>query len=290
MSRSASAHPTGAPHAAPALDWSRMARQIYGILRLELRKQLLSRRSLLLYFLGFAPLLLVLAWSFSPAPRKFMSGPIQATEFFAFLYTSLLTTSIFLACLILFMSLFRAEILEKSLHYYYLTPVRREVIVAGKYFAALIATTVVFSTATALLYLATMSPWGPGELGRHMFQGPGLGHMLTYMGISVLACIGYGAVFQLAGQVLKNPVVAALLLWAWESINFFLPSWLKKLSVFFYLWSLFPIQLAEGPFAILAEPTPAWIAVPGLLLFTFAVLAFTGWRARRMEITYGSDD
>lgn len=287
MSRSTATTPTEVGHSdvTPAL----MLRQIQGILRLELRKQLFSRRALMLYFLGFAPMMMILAWTFSPFPRRFMAGPIEASQFFAFLYSGYLSTAIFLSCLILFMSLFRAEILEKSLHYYYLTPVRREVIVAGKFVSALIATCLVFAISTTVLYLGVMSPWGLGELNRHMFHGPGLQHLTTYVGVSLLACLGYGAVFLLAGQVFKNPVVVALILWAWEAINFLLPSMLKKFSVFFYLWSLLPIHLSAGPFAVLTEPTPAWLAVPGLLLFTGLVLTFTSWRAKRMEIHYGID-
>ena len=33
----------------------------------------------------------------------------------------------------IFSNLFRGEMLEKTLHYYYLTPLRRELLVAGKY-------------------------------------------------------------------------------------------------------------------------------------------------------------
>ena len=38
----------------------------------------------------------------------------------------------------IFSNLFRGEMLEKTLHYYYLTPLRREVLVAGKYLAGLV--------------------------------------------------------------------------------------------------------------------------------------------------------
>ncbi len=37
------------------------------------------------------------------------------------------------------------------------------------------------------------------------------------------------------------------------------------------------------------DPTPIWISVPGLVIFTALVLAFAGWRAGRMEINYGGD-
>ena len=255
-----------------------------------MRRQLFSRRALVLYLLAFGPLGLVAIWSMSPFPVQRLSGPIDAAPVFAFIYTSYLGTSIFLSSLILFMSLFRSEFLEKSLHYYFLTPVPRSVVVVGKYVAALIATASVYAVATALLYLLTMIPWGPSELSRFLFRGPGLGHLLTYVGISVLGCVGYGALFLLAGLIFRNPIIVAVLFTGWESINFLLPSWLKKLSVFFYLWSLFPIQLADGPFAVLAEPTSPYVSVPGLLIFTGAVLVLASWRARTMEITYGGEE
>ena len=60
-----------------------------------------------------------------------------------------------------------------------------------------------------------------------------------------------------------------------------------------YLQSLYPIPLPEtllrGVVAVAADPTPAWISVPGLVVFTGLVLTFAGWRASRMEISYGAD-
>jgi len=38
----------------------------------------------------------------------------------------------------IFSNLFRGEMLEKTLHYYFLTPMRREMLVAGKYLAGLV--------------------------------------------------------------------------------------------------------------------------------------------------------
>ena len=278
-----------AAEAQPGFDYGLMRRQIYGIFRLELRNHLLSRRGFGLYFLAFAPVLVMLAWAFSPAP-KLLDGPAEGAKYFAFVYTGYLATSIFLGCLIVFMSLFRSEILERSLHYYFLTPVRREVLVLGKYLTALVAIGAVFALATLMLYSLSMIPWGFGEASRYFFSGPGLGHLWTYLGITLMACIGYGAIFQLAGLLFRNPIVPAAIVWSWEAINFLLPSWLKKISVIFYLKSLFPVPVADSAFSILAEPTPAWISVPGLLIFTAAVLAITSWWARRMEIAYGAEE
>lgn len=63
----------------------------------------------------------------------------------------------------------------------------------------------------------------------------------------------------------------------------------KKISVIHYLQSLTPVPVWEGPFAVVAEPTPAWIAIPSLIVVTALVLLLAGRRIRRMEISYGSD-
>ena len=69
----------------------------------------------------------------------------------------------------------------------------------------------------------------------------------------------------------------------------FLPAALKKISVIFYLESLTPVPMAQGPFALIAEPVSAWLAVPGLILFVAIVLVASGLRVRTMQIDYGQD-
>ena len=56
------------------------------------------------------------------------------------------------------MNLFRGELVDRSLHYYFLSAVRREVLVVGKYISGL-ATSIILFTATTviamlLLYIA----------------------------------------------------------------------------------------------------------------------------------------
>jgi hypothetical protein len=47
--------------------------------------------------------------------------------------------------------------------------------------------------------------------------------------------------------------------------------------------------MSEGPFAVLIEPTPAWISVPSLILFTGIVMFIASCHIRRMEISYAGD-
>src|SRR6185369_3208391 len=185
--------------------------------------------------------------------------------------------------------LFRGEIVDRSLHYYFLSSVRREVLVAGKYFSGLITALILFTSVTVVSMLLMFFPHFYSASMRFFFEGPGLTHLLTYAGITMLACIGYGAFFIVVGLFIRNPIIPALLLYGWEWLNFLLPPLLKKISVIHYLNSLVPLPMQEGPFAVVADPTPAWIAIPSLVIVTAIVLVISAYRIRRMEIRYGSD-
>jgi ABC-type transport system involved in multi-copper enzyme maturation permease subunit len=201
----------------------------------------------------------------------------------------ILRTLVFFGCAWVFMNLFRGEVVDRSLHYYFLAPVRREVLVVGKYLSGLIATVALFSITTIGSMLILYFSIYPTESAGYFAGGAGAGHLLSYLGVTILACVGYGAVFLLVGLRFRNPIIPGLLLYGWEWINFLLPPVLKKISVIHYLHSLVPVPVSEGPFAVLVEPTPAWISVPSLVLFTGVVLFLASLHIRRMEISYAGD-
>ncbi|MDA8020554.1 MAG: ABC transporter permease [Thermoanaerobaculia bacterium] len=274
-----------------SIDWELVRRQFGGILRMELRGTLLSKRMLAVLFLAFAPVALVAVWVFTPMPQAMDGGPMDSVRIFSVFFVLYLGVSVFLSCLILFMSMFRNEIQERTLHYYYLSPVPREVVVVAKYLAGQAAALGTFIVGTAIFYLLIVSPWGLDELSRHMIRGPGFGNLTTYVGLSVLGCLGYGAIFLLAGLLIRNPVVVAIVVWAWEGLVPLLPVALKKLTITHYLQSMYPVPVAAKQFfAVFAEPTPGYLAVPGLLLVSTLLLALSCWRARAMEIKYGGED
>jgi ABC-type transport system involved in multi-copper enzyme maturation permease subunit len=271
-------------------NWSLWAGQIAAILRLEVRKNFIGRRAFLIYLLAGAPILLMAALSAQISWEQSRSNNIgEVNIVFANLYEGLiLRTIVFFGCAWIFMNLFRGEVVDRSLHYYFLSPLRREVLVCGKYLSGLVASVVLFgiSTAGSLLFLYI----GLGSAGASYFaDGPGKGQAFAYLGITVLGCIGYGAAFMVIGLFFRNPIIPALLIYGWEFINFLLPPVLKKISVIHYLHSLSPVPVPEGPFAMVAEPTPAYLSIPGLLIVTAAVLALASYQIRRMEINYGGE-
>ena len=270
-----------------SLPWSLWLRQIRAIFSLETRKNFLGRRAILIYLLALLPVFLLGMLALVSAPTR---NFVNLSMIFAWIYAGLiLRTVVFFGCAWIFMNLFRGELVDRSLHYYFLSPVRREVLVLGKYLSGVVASATLFVTTTVVAMLLLYFPNFSAESGRFFFDGPGMRQLLTYAGVTLLACIGYGAFFLVVGLFFRNPIIPALVMYGWELINFLLPPLLKKISVIHYLNSLLPISVSEGPFAVVAEPTPAWIAIPGLLLVTLLVLFAAGYRIRHLEIKYGSE-
>src|SRR4030095_3887361 len=255
-----------------------------------IEKNFLGRRSILLYLLALLPIapLLILA-PFTP-PGDEWRDFTQYSMIFAVFYGGLvLRTIVFFGCAWIFMNLFRGDIIDRSLHFYFLSPVRREVLVVGKYLSGLATSIILFTITTAVCMLLFSLPHFPSESSRFFFDGPGMTQLLTYASVTMLACIGYGAFFLVVGLFFRNPIIPAILLYGWEWFNFLMPPLLRKVSAIHYLNSLAPVPVSEGPFAVIAEPTPAWIAVPSLVIVTALVLVVASYRIRHLEIRYGSD-
>jgi len=272
------------------LNWALWFRQVGAIFRMELEKNFLSRRSILIYLLAFLPLFPLVPFAFVTPPGNEWRDFNQYSIAYSVIYNGMiLRTLVFFGSAWIFMNLFRGELVDRSLHYYFLSAVRREVLVVGKYISGLVTSMILFTTTTVVAMLLLYFPHFYSQSVRYFTEGRGLGQLLTYAGITILGCLGYGAFFLVVGLFVRNPIIPAVVLYLWEWLNFLLPPLLKKVSVIHYLNSLVPVPVSQGPFAVVAEPTPAWIAIPSMLLVTILVLILAAYRIRHMEIRYGSD-
>jgi ABC-type transport system involved in multi-copper enzyme maturation permease subunit len=271
--------------------WSLWWIQFRRFARIEIRRNLFTRRAWWIYFLAFIPtLLLLLHLLIDTHPDFNLSEDTGVLAGVVQLYYVRL--GIFFGCLGIFSRLIRGEMIERSLHYYLLSPVRREVILLAKFFAGAVSAVVLFGSAVLADFLLMYA--GYGAAGRDfMFHGPGLGQVEAYLLIVVLACLGYGSVFLLLSLMFRNPMPGAMLLLGWEAINPVMPSLLQKFSVASYLRHLMPVSVpAEGVFALLTvetEPVSAWVAVLGLSALIAAILVYSCIRMRRLEIRYSTD-
>jgi len=271
--------------------WSLWWIQFRRFTRMEIRRNLFTRRAWWVYFLAFIPAVIIFIHLLVDTHPGFgLSDDTQVLAGVVQLYY--IRLGVFFGCLGIFSRLIRGEMIERSLHYYLLSPVRREVILLSKFFAGAVSAVVVFGTAViadfALMYA------GYGAAGTdYMLNGPGLGQIESYLLIVVLACLGYGSIFLLLSLVFRNPMPGALLLLGWEAINPVMPSLLQKFSVASYLRHLMPVSVpAEGIFALLTvetEPISAWVAVLGLLVLIALVLTYSCYRIRTLEIRYTTE-
>lgn len=254
----------------------------------EIRRCLFSPKALPLYLLVGMPIaLMILRALFMPSSMR--ANPSHATtEFAEVFHFFLLRFVVFFANALIFVRLFRGEILEQSLHYTLLAPLPRKVLVLGKYLGGLLSSVLLLVPATALTYFLVFLPHGANGLSI-MFSGASLGQLARYELIVVLACISYGALFLLAGLFFKNPMVPAVLFLGWELLTPFLPQLLKSLSLVHYLVSFAPVPVTVAAFAILAQPVAWWAALLALATATAVLVYLASLVAAKLEISYSAD-
>lgn len=267
--------------------------QLKAVFRQEFWRHLFRLRGFWIYLLAFGPAVIIgghtyMLLSGRHQPRLEEDVTVMA-GFFLIYYLRL---GIYFGCLGIFTRLFRGDMVERVMHYYFLAPVSREILVAGKFLAGLAAAVTAFGGGVLLSFLLMF--YGHGAEGvRFLTEGPGLSHLGSYLLVTVLACAGYGAMFVLFGLLFKNPIIPAVVVMIWEGLNHFLPNLLKKFSVIFYLEPLCPVELpirdVSAVFAVSADPISPWIAIPGLLAVAGSLLAYACYRSRSLEINYSSD-
>lgn len=263
-------------------------KQVWTLATSEIRRTLFSRRSLPVYLLVGMPLALMLLRAIFLPESERLNSAKAITEFAEVFHIFLLRFIIFFTNAVIFVRLFRGEILERSFHYTLLAPLRREVLVAGKYLGGVISAVLVLVSTVVFTYFLTYLPHGKPGLDL-LLSMSGLGNLTGYVLMVLLACISYGALFMLSGLFFKNPMVPAVLFLGWETLTPFLPPFLKVLSFVHYLVSFAPVPVTLGAFALLARPVAWWVALLALVGCS-AVLVYLATRiARRIEINYSAE-
>jgi ABC-type transport system involved in multi-copper enzyme maturation permease subunit len=273
--------------------WRLYASQITVLVRNEVRRNLFTRRRIWIYLLALLPVLMIVTHDIVDR-NNIRPGQIEEdTEVLAgIVQLYYFRLGIFFACMAIFTWLFRGEMVERTLHYQFLVPVRREILVIGKFLAGAVIAIALFETTVVACFYFMYSRFG-SEGKSYVFDGPGLGQLGSYLLATALACLGYGAVFLALSLIFRNPIIPGVVIMGWETIVPIFPAWAQRLSVTFYLKHLCPVGLpATGPlaiFTIVAEPVSPVVAVLGLLCLTIAILAISCVLIHRMEITYSAE-
>ncbi|MBZ0089821.1 MAG: hypothetical protein K8H90_05515, partial [Thermoanaerobaculia bacterium] len=214
--------------------WTRQVRAMIG---LELKKTFLRPRALPVILAALLPALLLFLRAL--AARWTDQGAQPAPEV-ALAYASIfqlffVRLVIFFGCFGIFTYLVRGEVAERSLHFYLMAPLRREVFLAGKFLAGVLAGWALFLASLALQLGFAFLPGVTSGGAAYLLSGPGAGQALAYAGVTMLAVVGYGALFLALALWVRNPMLPAAALLGWEWLNFLLPPALQKISVIHHL-------------------------------------------------------
>ncbi len=269
--------------------WHEWRRQALALAAVEARRRVLGK--------GAVPVLLLSAAAVAIAFIRFLFAPPGArvdlgrttSELAETFHYFLLLFVVFFGSAAVFGNLYRGEVLDRTLHYTLMLPMRREVVAVGKYLGALAAAVAAFGATTLATIVLYYLAHGPARAFAFLLSGRGLADAGAYLGMVALACAAYGALFLLLGLVFRNPMIPAVVFLGWEYLVPFLPPVLKVFSVAHALSSLAPVPIQNGPFSILGEPTSPWLAVPGLLLLAAGLLALAAWRAGRLQVSYATE-
>src|SRR5260370_1069646 len=191
--------PESSPKSRRDLPWSLWTSQLLAVLRIELRKSLWMRRSIWIYLLALAPVSIIGLH----ALLDHNANLEEDTRIFAYIFQFNLHGAIFFACMGLFTWLFRGELVEKSLHYYVLVPMRREVLIVGKFLAGVLASVVTFGGSVLLAFIFMYGHFCAARRAV-IFLGPGLGDLLSYFRVATLACPCLRSFFLSLSPVLLN--------------------------------------------------------------------------------------
>jgi len=169
----------------------------------------------------------------------------------------------------------RQEVDDRTLHYLFLQPVPRWVLIVGKTAAYLVLASGVCTVSLWVTYsIMSLSACGVGGTVSDLFGQGRFVILLKESFVLVFGLLAYGSVAMLMGSLFKSGFYALILL-AWEAGLPYLPSTLKLWTVMYYLHSLLPERLTEQRklFELLGEPASVGVSI---LVVGFVSLVFIG--------------
>jgi ABC-type transport system involved in multi-copper enzyme maturation permease subunit len=261
----------------PALRW---VYQTVATARLTLRNVVLRKRALLVVLVACVPILAAVALRYW---MPIGAGRPPAQQFFTSLFIGLYIYFVILLTTIFFgTSLFADERGDRTITFLLIRPVPREVIVVGKFLTYAVSASVMLLASLAVTYTILSGMDGDSEAFRKAVP------FMRHARVVVLGVLAYGALFTFFGTIFRRPVIAGFLYcFMWESILPYLPVFLKKGTVMYYVHSLTPHWKAKEVFlAFAAEPPPPEVAVWTLIGVCAAFLVLTAIALRVKEYKF----
>ncbi len=169
------------------------------------------------------------------------------------------------------------EVEDKTITYLFTRPIHRGAVLVGKYLAYLVCTALVVLPSVMIVYFLMV----PFEQ-----VGASFGLLVKDLGILAIGLAVYGALFALAGALLRRPLVVGLIFaFGWEQVALLMPGYLKRFTLAYYVQALVPHAMpSDGPASLLqAVFRGAPSAGTALFWLIFALIVSLFLAARAIE-------
>jgi ABC-2 type transport system permease protein len=179
-------------------------------------------------------------------------------------------------------SLVSDEVEDRTITYLFTRPIARGSIVVGKYLAYLACTTLVVLPSVMAAYLL-MTPIGGGSIAETFPL------LVADLGLLALGLAVYGAVFAFIGAQVPRPLVVGLLLvFGWEQLALFVPGYLRRFTVAYYLQSLVPHAMPHDETmtaiqSLFSEPPSAQSSIFSLFVILVVALGLAAHALQTRE-------
>jgi len=265
--------PSGAPRRPPSF-----ATSTWRIFDLSLGLMLWSRRTVFMLLIVCGPIALAAMIRLADATGHLHvrnSGRVDGAQVFGMMFWLFYVRFIVPVLAVFYgTSLIADEVEDRTITYLFTRPIRRGAVLAGKYLAYLASTVLVLVPSVLAVYFLIV-PWRGGHVGASF------PNLLTDLLVVAAALAVYGAVFAFVGTRFSRPLVTGLVfLFGWEPAVQFIPGYLKRFSVMYYVQALVPhaMPVDDAPRGLLAlfreTPTvPTSATALGLILVAFLWMA-----------------
>jgi ABC-2 type transport system permease protein len=232
------------------------------IFDLSLGQMLWSRRSIFLGVVASAPVLMAVARALVYASGlNGGRGPSGDVVFGVMMWLLYVRFIVPILGVFYGTSLIADEIDDRTLTYLFTRPIPRRAVIFGKYLAFLVCAVLLLLPSVVLVFFLVV-PIGAGATIGQMFPS-----LIGDLGMLAAGLAAYGAVFALVGARLKRPLVAGLVFaLGWEPVVLFVPGYLKRLTVAYYLQALVGHEMPQNtPFAAIMQTVREVPSLPASL-------------------------
>ena len=237
------------------------------IFDITFRQTILGKKTVLMLILAFLPVLIAIYYRLSG--RASVISPEQALSHimvFFLLFLSILVALFYGTAIV------ADEIDNKTIPYIFTRPVRKYLIVIGKFAAYFLGAFLVLIPPMLITFLLIATD---GRMSTDFALSLCL--FSKQFCVIIASLIVYGAIFTFFGARLRFPVVFGLMLaFGWEKITLLVPGIVRKFSVAHYLLSAFPKDPAMQKLIDEMSQGATSGTVPSIIVLSAITIVFLG--------------